>query len=154
MQISNFKFQISKSGVASLPVILLLGVIIVEIGIATTFLLSYLNTSLYGIRLSNQALAAAHSGVNDAISKIILNKNCGADVSCPATPYTFAVGSTTAEVSICKDACSGSPQIVPGQDKIVSVGRALTKQQRVVAVVSVDSTTGLVTIDSIQELPQ
>ena len=124
-----------RTGIASLPVILLLGGIIIEIGIAGAFLLVYLNNSLYGTRLANQALEAAHSGVNDAILRIIVDKDLTAD------SYELQVGNTQATVTI-------------ADNIVTSVGQAFTKQHRLVATLTVSSTTGLVAIESIQEIAQ
>ena len=151
-KITNLKLPSWRSGIASLPAILLMGAVIVEVGVASVFLLTYLNNSVYGVRLSERALMAARSGVNDALSRIILNKNCGADSSCaplPPNTYRLDVDGAWADVSICKDSCAGS-----GKDEIVAIGHAFTKQHRVVAILAVDSFTGLVTIESIKDLPQ
>lgn len=133
-----------KKGIASLPVILLLGGIIITIGITGAFLLIYLNNSLYGTRLSNEALEAAQSGINDAIMRVIVNKDL-------IDSYEITLGSSTATVTICKDVCDG---VSIGQDKITSVGRSFTKQHQLVAVLNVSSTTGWVTIQSIEEVVQ
>ena len=141
----------ASSGIASLPAILLMGAIIVEVAVASVFLLTYLNNSVYGARLSEQALVAARSGINDAVSRVILNKDCGADAGCaPLYPdtYTITVEGAYVDVSICKDTC------VSGKHQVVAIGRALTKQHRVVAVLTVDSFTGLVTVDSIKDQPE
>lgn len=142
----------ARSAIASLPAILLMGAVIVEVGVASIFLLSYLNNSVYGVRLSEQALMAARSGINDAISRVILNKNCGADSGCAPLPpdtYTVTAEGASAQVSICKDSCAGS-----GKDEVVSVGRSFTKQHRLVAILVVDSFTGLVTVQSIKDQPE
>ena len=60
-------FSKKQSGIASLPAILLLGGIIIEIGIAGSFLLFYLNNSIYGTKLANEALTVAQSGFDDAV---------------------------------------------------------------------------------------
>jgi hypothetical protein len=115
------------------------------------FLLSYLNSSVYGTRLNNQAFLAARAGINDAISRVILNKNCGADASCaPVYPdtYTITTAGATAEISICKDTCAGS-----GKHEIVATGFALTRRHRVAAILTVDAVTGLVSVDSIADEP-
>lgn len=151
-EICNLKFAISRKGIASLPAILLMSAIIIEIGIASVFLLTYLNNSVYGTRLANQAFMAARSGINDAVARIILNKNCGVDASCAPTypgTYTITVGTATTDVSICKDTCVGS-----GKDQIIAIGRALTRQHRIVAIANVDPTTGMVVIESIKDEPQ
>lgn len=138
-------------GIASLPVMLLLGGIMVEIAIAGAFLLTYLNNSVYGTRLSDQAFLAAQTGINDAVLRIILNKNCGSDGNCaPVYPstYTITTSGATAEVSICKGTC------IPGKHQIISIGRALTKQHQLIATVNVDGLTGLVTVESIVDESQ
>jgi hypothetical protein len=149
LNISIFKYR-DRKAIASLPAILLMGAIIVEIGVAGVFLISYLNNSVYGTRLSSQALLAAQSGVNDAVWRLMLNKNCGSDLSCaPIYPdtYSITVGDTTADISICKDSC------IIGKTQITAVGHAFTKQHRVVAIVNIDPST-LVTVESIKDQPE
>lgn len=128
----------SKFGIASLPVILLLGGIIIEIGIASTFLLVYLNNSIYGIRLSNEALEGAHSGINDAVMRVILDKNFN-------EAYDLTVGRASVDISVCKDVC------VANRHEVTAIGRAFTKQHKLVAILNVSSTTGFVEIESIVE---
>src|SRR3990167_5626815 len=77
-------------GISSLPTMLLLGGIIIEIAIAIAFLTYYFNVSNFAARLSAEALAAARAGIDDATIKVVLNKNCP-DSSCPS-PYTLALG--------------------------------------------------------------
>jgi hypothetical protein len=137
----------NRRGIASLPVILLLGGVILEVGIAGAFLLVYLNNSIYGTRLANEALEASHSGINDAILRTIVDKDCGgSSATCPGDPYTLSVGRATAQVTICKDTCTPV-----GQTKITSLGRIFTKQHTLVAILNVSSTTGWVTVESIEE---
>lgn len=141
----------TTAGIASLPAILLMSTIIIEIGIASVFLLSYINNSVYGTRLSNQAFLAARSGINDAMWRLILNKECGVDTSCaPSYPGTYSIilAGATADISICKDTCIGN-----GKTEIVAIGRALTRQHRLVAIANVDAATGLVVIESIKNEP-
>jgi len=130
----------TKNGIASLPVIILLGGIVMEIGIAGAVLLFYLNNSLYGTKLANEALSVAQSGVNDAIFQVILDKSTSGDI--PA----FAVGNGTAEVSIAQS-CGVSDCVVT----ITSTGTVLTREHTIVAELNVNSDTGLVSITSILE---
>ncbi len=143
------------SGIASLPLILLLGAIIIEVSIASVFFLSYLNSSVYGTRLSNEALIAAESGINDGLLRIILNKNCGDDATCaPLRPnsYTVDTGNATAEITICKGGNANCPEIADtGKRLIIATGRALSRQHKLVATISVETITALVTIDSIKD---
>lgn len=135
---------------ASLPAILMLGAVIVEVAVASVFLLTYINNSVYGTRLSNQAFVAARAGIDDAIARVILNKNLS------NLEYSLSVSGATADVSICKDiffSCDGSATVASGKHEVVATGHALTRQHRVIAVLVVDSTTGLVTIESIKDQP-
>lgn len=134
-----------KNGIASLPAILLLGGIIIEIGIAGAFLLFYLNTNVYGARLSNEAALAAQSGISDAVLRLTLDGTWGGG------NYTVSVGSRSADVDVCKATCPVASPVGIGKYYVVSTGNALTRRSRLVAVISVDDTTGLVSIDSIKE---
>jgi hypothetical protein len=136
----------ARRGVASLPAIILFGGLMVEIGLAGAFLIYYLNNSLYGTRLSQAALVAAQAGIEDGMLKVILDKSCP-NISCPAS-YSIETDSGTADVVICKDSCSGA-----GTTQITSTGSSLTRKHKIVAVLTVNTTTGLVTKDSITEIP-
>ncbi|MDP2629644.1 MAG: hypothetical protein Q8P45_03020 [Candidatus Harrisonbacteria bacterium] len=138
------KIFAKKQGIASLPAILLFGGVLLEIGIASAFLVFYLNNSVYGARLSNEALLAAQSGIDDGILQVILNKDCPSG-ECPSS-YSLSVGSREADVTICKDSCSGS-----GSTQIKAVGKAFTKRRSLTAVVTIDEGTGSVSLTSLQE---
>mgnify|MGYP001576961993 CR=1 FL=1 len=124
---------------------LLLGGVIIEIAIAVAFLAYYFNTTIFATRLTAEALVAAQAGVDDALIKIVLNKNCP-DSNCPS-PYTLTVSRATADVTICKDTCAGA-----GKHEITSIGNSLNKKKKLRAVVQVDSTTGEVRTESINEI--
>ncbi len=133
-----------RAGIASLPAILLFGGIILEMGIAGAFLVFYLNNSLYGTRLANEALLAAQTGLDDALLKIILDKTCP-NATCPAA-YTLESGNGLADVTICKNTCSGLDTT-----QITSVGRALTKRHKLVSVVNIDPLSGLISVNSVKD---
>lgn len=124
---------------------LLLGGVIIEIAIAVAFLAYYFNTTIFATRLTAEALAAAQAGVDDAIIRVVLNKNCP-DSSCPS-PYTLTVNRATTDVTICKDTCAGV-----GKHEITSTGNSLNKKKKLRAVIQVDSTTGEVRTESITEV--
>ncbi len=145
----SYKLKASP-GIASLPAILMLGAIIIEVAIASVFLLGYVNNSIYGTRLSNQAFVAARAGIYDGVSRIILNK----DLS--NLTYPISISGANVIVSICKEiffSCDGSETVESGKHQIVATGYALTRQHRVIAILTVDSVTGLVTIESIKDQP-
>jgi hypothetical protein len=133
-------------GMAFLPVVLMVGAVVAEFVVAGAFLVYYLNSSNFGARLSAEALSAASAGVEDAMIKIVRDKNCP-NVSCES-PYTLAVGNRSTVVTICKDSCSGT-----GTHEIISIGHALTQRRKLVAVVETNSLTGEVKIISIEEEP-
>jgi hypothetical protein len=132
----------SKVGAATLPVVLLIGGLIVEIGIAGAFMAYYLAQSGLGVKLSEEALAAARTGIQDAKIRIVRNKSFIPDPN----PYTLTVGNRTVQITTCKDSCAGT-----GKFQITSLGIALTKRRQVQAIVSVDSLTGEVKIESEKE---
>jgi len=137
--------QTSEKGIASLPAVLLLGGIILEIGIAGSFLLFYLNSNVYATRLANEAMLAAQSGIADATYRLTLDKDwVGGN-------YTLDIGNRDVDVDACRATCPVAAPVGAGKYYIVSTGNALTQQSRLVAVVSVDEDTGVVTIDSIKE---
>ncbi len=134
----------STKGIASLPAILLFGGIIIEIGIVSALLVYYLNNTLYANRLSDQALAAAQTGIEDGILKVVQDKTCP-NAACPSS-YQIETTTGTATITICKDSCAGT-----GKTEISSTGASLTKKHKLVATLSVDQTTGEVIVDNIQE---
>lgn len=131
----------NNKATAALPAMLFIGGIIVEIGIAGAFISYYLSQSGFGVKMSAEALAAAEAGVQDAIIKIIRNKNF------TSSGYDLAVGNRSTNVVVCKDSCSGT-----GKHKITSIGSAAVKRRKIEAVVNVNSTTGEVKIESILEV--
>jgi len=49
-----------------LPVVLIAGIIVAEVGVALSFVMYLTNSASYGARLSQEAFYGARSGVNDA----------------------------------------------------------------------------------------
>lgn len=119
---------------------LFIGAIIVEIAVAGAFISYYLSQSGFGVKISAEALAAAEAGVQDALIKIIRDKNFSSN------GYSLTVGSRSANVVVCKDSCAGT-----GKHKITSTGSAVAKRRKIEVIVNVNSATGEVKIESIQE---
>ncbi|PIY59498.1 hypothetical protein COY96_01505, partial [Candidatus Wolfebacteria bacterium CG_4_10_14_0_8_um_filter_37_11] len=82
----------NNKATAALPAMLFIGGIIVEIGIAGAFISYYLSQSGFGIKMSAEALAAAEAGVQDALIKIIRNKDF------TSSGYDLTVGNRSANV--------------------------------------------------------
>ncbi len=132
-----------KSAFASLPVILLIGGMLVEIGIAGAFVAYFLSQSGFGVRSSQDAFAASQAGIQDAILRIVRDKNFNPSPN----PYSIAVGSNSAQVSVCKDTCAGTNKF-----QVDSTGSASIKRRKIRAVIGVNSLTGEVKLESENEI--
>ncbi len=136
------KFRFRNGGVAVLPVILLIGGLIAEIGIAGVFIAYYLSQSSFGVKLSEEALAAAQSGTQDALLRIVRDKNFNPSPN----PYTLNVGSYSAQITVCKDTCAGADKF-----QIDSLGVSFNKQRKIRAIINVHNLTGEVKLESEKE---
>lgn len=152
----------SSKGIATLPVVLLISSIVIELTIAGVVLSAFLSNTVLSSKLSSEALAAARTGAQDAIMKIIRNK----DFVTPLEGYSLLNISdrTSAQIIVCKDSktvvtsCDTSippipPAISAGLDEITSIGTALTRKKKIQAVVGVDPNSGGISILSFKEVP-
>ncbi len=142
-----------NKGAATLPIILLVGGLVVEIGIAGIFIAYFLSQSGFGVKLSNEAFAASQAGIQDAIMKIVRNKNL--DYTTSGSPYTLNIGNRSAQVTICKDfktVSTSCDTANTGKDEITSLGSALTKRRKLQVIVNINSITGEVDIESEREI--
>ncbi len=129
-------------GAATLPVVLLMSAIVVELAIVGVVLAAILGNTIFSSRLGNEALAAARAGAQDGIRRVILYKNCPG-TGCPAS-YSLTVGSrSTADVTIAS---------ASGVITIDSIGTASSRKKKVEVLLGVDSTTGKVNIQSFKEI--
>lgn len=143
MNFRHYKLS-TVNGIAALPLVLMLGGLITEVTIAL-LVGNYLATqSEYGLRLNSQAFAAAASGIQDATERLIKDKTFSGS-------YTITFPDSTADVSVCVNAieplCVGL-----GKAQISSLGQAGTRNRSLIAVLSVDSTTGEVQLESVTEV--
>lgn len=147
-----------NAGVSTLPTILLLGSIIIEIAIAVAFLAYYFNNINFSARLSSEALEAARAGANDAIRLVIGDKTCP-DANCPSgsgqPSYTVIVNNRLVNVTLshATPPCSPDPaNPATTQTVIDSVGVAGSQNRKVEAQLSVDCATGQVTTTAFNEI--
>ncbi len=136
-----------------LPVVLLIGGLVTEIAIAGVFMAYFMNQSGLGTKLSAEALAASRAGVQDAMIKIIRNKNLNYTTS--GSPYTLTVGNRSAQVTICKDSKTVSTtcgMAMTGKDEITSLGIAFNKRRNLQVILIVHSSIGKVEIESEKEI--
>lgn len=136
--------RLKSSGVSTLPTMLLLGGIIIEIAVAIAFLTYYFNITNFATRLSAEALATAKAGLDDGIIKLVRDKNFS------SAGYTVAVGNRSTNVEICNVTCPG---LGADKAKVTSTATAINKKRKLEAVLTIDTVTGKVAVDSIQDVP-
>ena len=128
------------NGQIALPIVLLIGGIVVEIGIIGASFSYILISSGYGERLSAIALAAAHSGIQDAFLELARSKNFPS-----STYFLYDLGRGKATVKVEKPGT--------GRRQITSIGEALLRKRKLQAFLSVDEITGKIFFESLTEEP-
>ncbi len=139
----NLALKSSKAvnGIAALPTMLLLGGIIVEISIVGAFISYLFSQSSFGIRLSEEALSLAQSGIQDALIKIIRNRST---ITSGGTYTLIIENNKKVDIIICKDSKTASSNCDTsnnGKDEITSLGSVLTKKRKLRAIVNINSNT-------------
>jgi uncharacterized protein (UPF0333 family) len=144
-------FFSKNHGAVTLPVVLLIGGLIMEMAIAGAFLAYFLSQSGFGVKLSAEAFSAAQSGIEDAKLKIVRDKN----FTVSPNPYDLTIGNRTAEITVCKNfrtvsmACDTA---MSGKYEITSLGSAMAKRRQLRAIFYVDDATGEVKLESLEEI--
>ena len=144
-------YERTYEGQMTLPFILLVSGIIIEIAIAGAFVTYFLSTSGYGERLAARAEAAARSGINDVLARVMQDKDFSI-VPC-STPYTYTIVAgvgDTAEISLCRTTDFSTNKYT---FTITSIGIAASQQKKFTATALVDETTGQIELQSITEQP-
>lgn len=137
----------------SLPVILLISGIIIEIAVAGTFIAAFLSSGGLGERLTARARMAALSGISDAMVKVTRNKEWIA-IPCGELNeqfhYNLNVGGDDALVYVCRES---DIQLNTYTYTITVLASASNRQKKFVGKVTVDQTSGIVRLKSITEAP-
>lgn len=138
---------IQRSGGATLPVVLIVSAIIMEIAITSVLVANVFGNTTFNMRLSHEALATAEAGANDGIIKVIRYCPIGtvAGTGCTPSPYTITVGARTATVII-RDDPDGS-----GNKIVIASSTILGRVKRVEVRLSINQTTGETDIKSFKE---
>lgn len=126
-----------QRGFSLLPVVLVVSIIIVEVGIALTFVMYLANSASYDVRLSQEAFFGARSGVNDAFLRIIRDKNFSSD------GYNLVVGRVNVNIIVEKNSNSST---------ITAKGTIFNREKIIQGIVSVDQETGGAVLFSLQEI--
>jgi hypothetical protein len=153
----SFSFLKRQNGVATLPTVLMIGGIIMELAIAGVVVGYAFTESGSGMRFSSEALFVARAGVDDAIYKIIRGDY--------QPSYTLTVSGTVGtaserktEVTIEKDPVDlledlGSCSVFWGcYFRVQSLGHVVGRRRKVESVLSVDPLTREIRIDYIKEI--
>lgn len=145
----NLKLK-TRNGVAALPVMVLIGGITMSVAVTGLLVTYALSQGVFGGKLSAEASSAAQSGIEDAVVKIIRNKNFSSPI-----PYSVSVGIRTTIVTVCKDfktVSSPCDTANTGKDEITSLGTALTKSHKLREIMSVNPLTGEIQMESVGEI--
>ena len=141
----------NKKGIISLGITLLLGGIIIEIAVGIAIITYILNENNFGIKLSNQAFVAAESGIEEGLLRVIRDDFSAGSI------ITIPLSNASASVIICEDSTGNSEDdcdngsAATGKTEIISVGTSLLRQRKIVSVLSVNSNTKQIAIESIKE---
>src|SRR3989344_8084974 len=148
--IFNFKFLDKEKGIASLPIVLLISGIVLELGIASLALSTISSRTSADAKFSMIALQAAYSGAEEGLLKIVQDKKYPTS-SCSLPATTLQLGSAlfidgaTADVCITKNSAT--------RRTIVSTGTVQNRKKRVQVVLAIDEAfTGQVQLISFEEV--
>ena len=141
-----------SSGMAALPVLLLISGIIIQI-VATGALLAFsFSAGGFGVLLSTKALFGARAGVDDAMNRIINNVYTTTQYSITSAvePHTIVTDIVIERDPIDLGACD-----IPWgcRYRIRSTGRVIFRERRVESILAVDPNTREIRRDSFREIP-
>jgi len=146
-------YERKTKGAAALVTMILIGSVVVEIGIVGLFIVYLMGQSSFGARASAEAYLGAQAGIDDALIKIVRNKDV--DYTSSGSPYSMLVNRAFVKVSIYKDAIDnipGPPTFSPGKNELYATGSLLNKNRELKAVLNIDPITGQVQVKSIEEI--
>ena len=137
------RHAVLNNGVAALITVTVIAliVLIAGIGISQTGFVENMLTS--GEKESQEAFYAAEAGVQDAMTRIIRNKDCNNGVNPSCSSYSFPVDNATVTITV-----SG----ISSTKTIVSIGTQGNKTRTLQVVADIDITTNKATITSRSEL--
>jgi len=140
--------SLKKSGIISLPTILMISGIIAEIALVGLLLAFLFSASGFGGRLATESLAVAQAGIEDGVYRIITNNY--------TSNYTIAVGPNNrlAQITIEKDPADlGTCAVLWGcRFRVRSTGQVFLSNSRIEAVLGVDPLSREIRIQSLREI--
>lgn len=129
MKIANCKLKIGENGVAALPTIIIISMIILLVGVGVASSGFIEGLSSFGELENKKALFAAEAGAMDAFKRIVKNTNCNTGGAPDCSSYSLAIDDATATIAI-----SGS-----AVKTIVSIGQFGIKKVKIQVQASVDA---------------
>ena len=150
---------INRCGQVTLPVILVISGVIIEIAIAFTFISYFSSTSGLGERLSVRAESAAMAGIRDALIKLARDKDVfSTSPNCSIiSPYSLNIDGNTVEVYPCRFQDPPSSPNCPNECRwiyiILARATVASVRKQINAVIVVEQLTGVVRVQSIKEVP-
>ncbi|MFH1188947.1 MAG: hypothetical protein V1652_03845 [bacterium] len=130
------------NGTATLPTVLIMATIVMEIAVGAVIVAALLNGAAYNRRLSSQALEMARTGAQDAL--IYIGRYCSSISGCTRS-YTLTIDSKVVDINIVD---SGG-----GIVTINSVGRVNQREKKMEVIVGIDASTAEINIRSFREVP-
>jgi len=141
----------NKKGVAVLPAILVMGVVIIGLALTGILVVRLINQSTFGIRLAAETGAAAQAAVDDANLRLLqgnltVNKSCSDEGWVSDLNYSFTIGRATVDVFVCKTVCG----LYVCQYEVRADAKALFVKRRLKAVLDADPLTKQIKVSSIK----
>lgn len=124
-------------GQTALTLVFLIGSIAILVGATLAFIATSLANSGLGFKISEQAMAAAASGVYDALLQLVRNYNFS------SSGYTITIGGANVNVSVTQ---SG------GVTTIISSAIVKEYQRKIKAIATINSLTGEINLVSWKEV--
>ncbi|MBU6141757.1 four helix bundle protein [Patescibacteria group bacterium] len=135
----------AKRGIAALPLVIMIGGLVIEIAVALLVGNALTSKTELNARLNAQALAAAQSGIQDAMLRIARDKTFSGQYA-----LSFPDGSI-ANVTVCAD--QPAPNCVGlNKDQIISLGSMQNRTHQLKAILDVNQATGEVKVESLSEV--
>lgn len=129
-----------RNGQGIIVLVLLFGTIIIAVASTISFVTANFVNYGYGFYAGNQALAAASGGAEDALLRLLRNKDFS------SSGYSVPIGNITATVSVTQN------YPATGQARILSKAAVSSRVKQVEAIASVDSNTGEIALRSWKEI--
>lgn len=147
----NNKQRGNKRAAVALSVMLITGAIAMETAIAALLVTYLTNQEGLGLKKYNEAVVAAQSGVDDALLRIVRDKNFS------SRTYTLSVNDIAVSVLVCRELVADIATLacttgLSQKYQIISSASSLNKRSRLKATLGFDDYTGEIVIESLESV--